>query len=61
MCRPLLLLAARFLGRLGCLPDLHENEMPTVTPCYDPLHYSRKPHVKHYEFRLGFFLENFQF
>ena len=52
---PLLLLAAHFLGHLGCLPDLHGNEMPTVTPCYNPLHYSRKLHVKHYEFRLGFF------
>ena len=52
---PLLLLAARFLSRLGCLPDVHGNEMPTVTPCCDPLHYPRKPHVKHYEFRLRFF------
>ena len=46
MCRPLLLLAARFLGRLGCLSDLHGNEFPTVTPYYDPLRYPRKLHVK---------------
>ena len=30
MCRPLLLLAARFWGYLGCFPDFHGNEMPTV-------------------------------
>ena len=35
--------------------------MPTVTPCYDSLHYPRKLHVKHYEFHLGFFLTNFHF
>jgi hypothetical protein len=60
MCRPLLLLAARFLGRLGYLPDLHGNEMPTVTPRFNPLHYPRKLHVKHYEFGWVFFLANFQ-
>jgi len=46
-----------FLGCLGCLPDLHGNKMPTVTPCYDPLHCPHKPH----EFWLGFFLAKFQF
>ena len=49
------------LGSSWCLPDLHRKEMPTVTPCYDPLHYPRKPRVKHYEFRLRFFLAKFQF
>jgi len=60
MYRPLLLLAARFLVRLGCLPDRHGNEMPTVTTCYDPLNYLRKFNVKHYEFRLGFLLAMFK-
>jgi len=59
--RPLLLLATRFLSRLGCLTDLRGKEMPTVTPCYDPLHYPRKFHVNHYEFHLGFFLTKFHF
>jgi hypothetical protein len=49
------------LGSSWMLTDLHVNEMPTVTPCYDPLYYPRKLHVKHYEFRLGFFLAKFQF
>jgi len=61
MCRPLLLLAARFLGHLGCLLDLHRNKMPRVTPCYDPLHYLHKLYVQHYEFWLRFFLAKFQF
>jgi len=52
-----LVMAARFLSRLGCLPDLRGKEMPTVTPCYDSLDYPRKLHVKHYEFHLGFFLK----
>ena len=54
-------MAARFLSRLGCLPDLHGNEMTILTPCYDLLQYPRKLHVKHYEFQLGFFLVKFQF
>ena len=54
-------MAARFLSRLGCLPDLRRKEMPPVTPCYDTLHYPRKLHVKHYEFHLGFFLTKFHF
>jgi hypothetical protein len=54
-------MAARFSGLLGCLPDLHGNEMPTVTPCYDSLDYPRKLHVKLYEFHLGFFLTKFHF
>jgi hypothetical protein len=40
------------LGSSWMLTDLHGNDMPTVTPCYDPLHYPRKPY---YEFLLGFF------
>ena len=54
-------MAARFLSRLGWLPDLRWKEMPTVTPCYDPQDYPRKLHVKHYEFHLGFFLTKFHF
>ena len=54
-------MAARFLSRLGWLPDLRGKEMPTVTTCYDPPDYPRKLHVKHYEFHLGFFLTKFHF
>jgi hypothetical protein len=61
MCGPLLLLAARFLGRLGCLTDLHGNEMLTVTPWYNPLHYPRKHHVKHYDFGWVYFSRKFNF